>query len=155
MPMWDALQQLGWTAERVSLYLDCTGIGPTRRGGFGGACDRVDGQAVPGAEPGAGQAQHSRAGSLQRCQPRPRPYTPLLQHHGRRVTQSNRLAGTGATIKVASVTATGRAVLGVTIQRIDFRHTFTPLVCAVASDSVAMTIQRVDFQRALYFCSVL
>ena len=36
MPMWDALQQLGWSPERVSLFVDCTGMGPTRRGGFAG-----------------------------------------------------------------------------------------------------------------------
>ena len=36
MPMWDALQQLGWSPERVTLFVDCTGMGPTRRGGFAG-----------------------------------------------------------------------------------------------------------------------
>ena len=36
MPMWDSLEQLGWSPERVSLFLDCTGMGPTRRGNFAG-----------------------------------------------------------------------------------------------------------------------
>ena len=36
MPMWDSLEQLGWSPARVSLFLDCTGMGPTRRGGFAG-----------------------------------------------------------------------------------------------------------------------
>ena len=36
MPMWDALRQLGWAADRVTLYLDCTGLGPKRSGDFVG-----------------------------------------------------------------------------------------------------------------------
>ena len=35
MPMWDALQQLeAYGPSHTSLYLDCTGLGPTRRGDF-------------------------------------------------------------------------------------------------------------------------
>ena len=47
MPMWDALQQLGWSPERVSLFVDCTGMGPTRRGGFAGV--ELEDAGVPAA----------------------------------------------------------------------------------------------------------